>query len=207
MLVLESLLNFSMTMRNILLTCYIFCFFTVQAQTGVDKFDLRVLQKIETTRSENQTRILKSISDANNYVNLAVPAGLLIGGIVDHKKDMRQNALYIASSTASTAILNFALKALFKRPRPFLVHISLTPITRPSQYSFPSGHTSASFSTATALTMAYPKWYIAAPSFIWAGTVGYSRMYLGVHNPSDVAAGALLGAGTAIGFGFIRPKD
>jgi len=182
-----------------------FCFFSVRAQTGVDKFDLRVLQKIEDSRSESQTRILKGISDANNYVNIAVPAGLLIGGIIDKNKDMRQNSLYVASSTASTAILNFALKKIFKRPRPFLVHVSLTPLTRPSQYSFPSGHTSSSFSTATALTMAYPKWYVAAPSFLWAGTVGYSRMYLGVHNPSDVVAGAVLGAGTAMGLSFIRP--
>jgi len=192
-------------MKKALLVCYIFCFTGVRAQSRADKFDLRVLQRIETTRSENETRILKAISDANNYVNLAVPAGLLVGGILDHNKDMRQNALYVASSTASTAVLNLALKKIFRRPRPFQMHVSLTPVYKPSQYSFPSGHTSASFSTATALTMAYPKWYVAAPSFLWAGTVGYSRMYLGVHYPTDVAAGAILGAGTALGFGFIRP--
>lgn len=192
-------------MRNALFTYCFLCFFTANAQKGIDNFDLRVLQKIETSRSDGQTKILKVISDANNYVNIAVPAGLLVGGIIDQNKDMRQNALYVASSTASTAVLNFALKKLFKRPRPFLVHISLTPIYKPSQYSFPSGHTSSSFSTASALTMAYPKWYVAAPSFLWAGTVGYSRMYLGVHNLTDVAAGAVLGAGTALGLGFIRP--
>ncbi|SEI37340.1 undecaprenyl-diphosphatase [Dyadobacter koreensis] len=192
-------------MKNALLICYTLCFFSVKAQTGVDKFDLRILKKIEAARTERQTKILRSISDANNYVNIAIPAGLLVGGIIDNNKGMRQNALYVASSTASTAVLNFALKKIFKRPRPFLVHVSLTPVYKPSQYSFPSGHTSSSFSTATALTMAYPKWYVAAPSFIWAGAVGYSRVYLGVHNPSDVAAGAVLGAGTALGLGFIRP--
>jgi membrane-associated phospholipid phosphatase len=43
----------------------------------------------------------------------------------------------------------------------------------------------------------YPKWYIIVPSICWAGAVGYSRMHLGVHYPSDVVAGALVGAGSA----------
>lgn len=44
--------------------------------------------------------------------------------------------------------------------------------------------------------MAYPKWYVIAPAFLWAGSVSYSRMYLGVHYPTDVAAGAALGVGS-----------
>ena len=61
----------------------------------------------------------------------------------------------------------------------------------------PSGHTSTAFATATSLSLAYPKWYVVAPSFIWAGTIGYSRMHLGVHYPSDVVVGALVGSGSA----------
>ena len=45
--------------------------------------------------------------------------------------------------------------------------------------------------------MEYPKWYIIAPSFAWASAVGYSRMHLGVHYPSDVAVGAIIGSGSA----------
>jgi len=66
-----------------------------------------------------------------------------------------------------------------------------------SSLSFPSGHTSEAFSTATALSLKYPEWYIIAPAYLWAGSVGYSRMNLGVHYPTDVLAGALLGTGTA----------
>jgi len=61
----------------------------------------------------------------------------------------------------------------------------------------PSGHTSTAFATATALTLQYPKWYVIAPSYVYAGLVGYSRMHPGVHHPSDVLAGALIGAGCA----------
>lgn len=189
--------------RILLLFCFVWSF-NARAQNGIEKLDFKILQQTEASRTEAQTKTLKIISDANNYVNLAIPAGLFVAGAIDRNKDMRQNALYVASSTATTALLNFALKKIFKRPRPFLVHLSLTPISRPGEYSMPSGHTSASFSTATALSRAYPKWYVVAPSFLWAGTVGYSRVYLGVHNPSDVVAGAALGAGTALGFGFMK---
>lgn len=176
----------------------------VFGQSRIDRFDLDVLQKMELQRTEGATKVLKSISDANNYVNAAVPVTLFVAGMIDGDKSMRQNAFYIFSSTTSTALLNFALKKIIKRPRPFLVHASLTPVYKPSEYSFPSGHTSASFSTAVALSSVYPKWYVIGPSLLWAGTVGYSRMYLGVHNPSDVAAGAILGTGAALGMGFLR---
>ncbi|WP_134087791.1 phosphatase PAP2 family protein [Olivibacter sp. XZL3] len=174
-------------------------------QSTIDKIDLRILENMAAKRSEQQTKVMRTISDANNYVNAAIPAGVFVAGVIDQNKDMRQNAAYIASSTAITALLNFGLKKVFKRPRPFIVHVGFTAVYEPTSYSFPSGHTSASFSTATALSRAYPKWYVIAPSFLWAGTVGYSRMYLGVHNPSDVAAGAVLGMGTAFGMGFLRP--
>ncbi|WP_159470001.1 phosphatase PAP2 family protein [Dyadobacter sp. 3J3] len=191
-------------MKKVFLLYWIFCFSAANAQTAVDNFDLKILQKLETGRSDSQTKFMRGISNANNYVNAGIPAGLFVAGIIDHNKSMRQNAFYVFSSTACTAILNHSLKKIFKRPRPFILHISLTPVYKPGEYSLPSGHTSASFSTATSLSMAYPKWYVIAPSMLWAGTVGYSRMYLGVHNPSDVAAGAALGVGTALGLSFMR---
>ncbi|HSC36729.1 MAG TPA: phosphatase PAP2 family protein, partial [Chitinophagaceae bacterium] len=64
-------------------------------------------------------------------------------------------------------------------------------------YSFPSGHTSSAFAMATSISMSYPKWYVIAPCYLWAGTVGVSRIVLGVHYPSDVLAGALVGMGSA----------
>jgi membrane-associated phospholipid phosphatase len=45
---------------------------------------------------------------------------------------------------------------------------------------------------------------VIAPSFLWAGTISYSRMYLGVHYPTDVATGAVLGAGTAAALSFMK---
>ena len=53
------------------------------------------------------------------------------------------------------------------------------------------------FAAATTISLQYPKWYVIAPAFIYASGVGYSRMYLGVHYPTDVLAGAVLGAGSS----------
>lgn len=175
------------------------------AQSGLQRFDHSTLEYLEAHRTPQQTKAWLFISNTNDYVNVAIPAGLLVAGIIDRNPDMRQNALYVASSTATTFLLNTLIKKLVKRPRPFISNIHLTAVYQPSSTSFPSGHTSSAFSSATALVRAYPKWYVIAPAFLWSGAVGYSRMYLGVHYPSDVTAGALLGVGTAFGLGFIRP--
>jgi undecaprenyl-diphosphatase len=47
------------------------------------------------------------------------------------------------------------------------------------------------------LALRYRKWYVIAPAYVFASSVGWARMYQGVHYPSDVVAGALVGAASA----------
>jgi len=178
---------------------------TLRAQSGGDQADMRVLEYLAAHRTDGQTAFWRTVSNANNYVDVAIPVGLLTAGIIRDDESMRQNALYIASSTAFAALSNYVIKKLVKRPRPFVTHVHFTPVYRPGEYSFPSGHTSSSFSTAIAVSRAYPRWYVIAPSLLWAGATAYSRMYLGVHYPSDVAGGILLGGSATFIMGFIRP--
>jgi undecaprenyl-diphosphatase len=84
------------------------------------------------------------------------------------------------------------IKQLVKRPRPFRQMEGLTNLIVPQDFfSFPSGHTAGAFVVALSVAPCYP--WLAIPACLWAALVGFSRIYLGVHYPTDVLAGACLG--------------
>jgi undecaprenyl-diphosphatase len=94
-------------------------------------------------------------------------------------------------------LITIELKKFVDRPRPFVRYAEpkvLVPI--PHDPSFPSGHSSTSFAAATMLSLAFPGF--APILLLLAAAVAYSRVYVGVHYPIDVIAGAALGALTAI---------
>ena len=94
------------------------------------------------------------------------------------------------------SLLCVGLKYAVDRERPFQAHPGLRLPTGPEPLgSFPSGHATVAFAGAT--TIAFEQPAMAIPAFLWAGAVGYSRLYNGVHYPSDVLAGAALGVGSA----------
>jgi membrane-associated phospholipid phosphatase len=171
---------------------------------AVQRWDDRVMIDLQNQRTPGQTGFFMFLSKNVLYGDVGIPAGLLVGGVISNNKEMRQNAGYVASSTAVSYGFMLLIKHLVKRPRPFIQNINITPVYRAGGTSFPSGHTSSSFATATALSAAYPKWYVIAPSFFWAGATSYSRMYLGVHYPTDVAAGLTLGVGSAAAMSFLK---
>ena len=96
-------------------------------------------------------------------------------------------------------LLTSGLKYAINRPRPFAQYPNdIVQRDHVGKYSFPSGHTSTAFATATALTLSTKKWYVAVPSYAYACAVGYSRMRLGVHFPSDVLGGIVVGIGSSL---------
>jgi len=95
------------------------------------------------------------------------------------------------------------LKRLVGRPRPY-VRRALTaradrygPSKGEKYQAFPSGHASVSAALATSVSLTHPRWYVIGPGAAWTLGVSLSRLYLGVHYPSDVLVGAVLGAGIA----------
>ncbi len=94
----------------------------------------------------------------------------------------------------------FGLKYLVRRTRPYRRFPdvkSRTHVASWDLYSFPSGHAALAFALATSWTLSHPKWYVAAPGYLWATSVAVSRVWLGVHYPSDILLGAFLGSAVA----------
>ena len=162
--------------------------------------DFRILHSINSSQVLPSDGFYRFMSNSDMYIITGVPVTMAIVGLVDGDNKLLRNAGVIASGTIINLSVTAGLKYLVKRKRPFvtykgiIVNKSGSPCLDPS---FPSGHSSTSFMLATSLSLAYSKWYIIIPSYLYAGTVAYSRMDLGVHYPSDIIGGALIGSGSA----------
>ncbi|AEG00250.1 phosphatase PAP2 family protein [Methylomonas methanica] len=91
----------------------------------------------------------------------------------------------------------FVLKNAFKRDRPQQAILNFRSVITPSdKFSFPSGHTSAAFLVATLVSYFFPELTIVL--YAWAVLVGFSRIVLGVHFPTDTLMGVVLGVSVAV---------
>lgn len=94
--------------------------------------------------------------------------------------------------------VSLALKSWIGRDRPPLSNPDPEPlIDLPATHSFPSGHATVSFACATVLALAVPR--LRVPLYSLAALIAFSRVYVGVHYPLDVLAGALLGVLLGVG--------
>lgn len=175
----------------------ILLFFLAPVQLFSQNIDIRLLRSINSPETLSSDKFFRFVSNSDVYIVAGIPAGMATAGLVKHNDKLLRNAVV----TAGASILNFGITSAIKysvnRDRPFVTYPDITKKSDAGSPSFPSGHTSDAFATATSVSLAYPKWYIIVPSYAWAGTVAYSRMDLGVHYPSDVLVGALVGAGSA----------
>lgn len=108
------------------------------------------------------------------------------------KKTRKCGALMLVSMVLGLIIGNGLLKNLIARERPCWIDRSIPLlIPEPHDYSFPSGHTLASFEAATMIYLHNKKWGIVC--FVLATLIAFSRMYLFVHFPTDILCGVALG--------------
>ncbi len=159
----------------------------------LNTFDRSTEEDFTEDRSKGVTHFMKNVSSTTGAISLGIPAALIIEGMISHDKITVHKGMYIVKTIAVSTAITFIMKYSFNRQRPFTADSLVIKASSGGGPSFPSGHTSLAFAAATSLSFAYPKWYVIIPSYLWAGTVAYSRMYLGVHYPTDVWVGAMVG--------------
>ncbi len=161
-------------------------------------WDVDILKNIQHTRTSGMNSFMKGVSFSAYIMAPVVPLSILATGLVTSNCDASIAGLQIGAGILLSTATTIAIKSIVKRERPYDAYPDiLHPIQRENSYSFPSNHTSVAFATATSLSLQFRKWYVTLPAFLWATTVAYSRMYLGVHYASDVFIGLLVGIGTA----------
>jgi len=185
--------NKNTVIAKINLIVLLFCMTFVNAQNN----DINILRDLNVDRNKNLDPTFKLITNSAVPISVVTPIIIYSVGLLKKDSAVKKQAIFIGEAFLVNAFITTALKHTIKRDRPFKTYPDIDQAASTVGYSFPSGHTSSAFATATSLSLAYHKWYVIAPSFVWASAVGYSRMHLGVHYPSDVVAGAIIGSGSA----------
>ena len=181
-------------MKNRFLIVFLLLLTTASFAQNIDIHLLRFVHSPNIQRSDN---FMKFTSNSGYAVVTGVSVGIGIAGLIRHDDKLINTACQIVVANAINMGATLSLKYTINRDRPFLTYPDIINKVDEDSPSFPSGHTSSAFATATSLSLYFPQWYVIVPTYLWAGTVGYSRLHLGVHYPGDVLGGIITGAGSA----------
>lgn len=167
--------------------------------------ELRILDFLQTIHTPLLDKILAFITSLGNagiiWIVLAVVLLIL-------PKTRKTGIIVAAALLMDLVLCNLILKNLVARVRPYDVNTAIAIlIKKPLDFSFPSGHTAASFAAMTALFLAkMKKAWIAA--LILAVLIAFSRLYFYVHYPTDVLGGAVVGILSGIiGYAIVEKID
>ena len=151
-------------------------------------------------RSPAANDVLETISDLGKGAGWVTAASLL--ALARARGGWRTAMLTTATMLAATGLTQGPVKGYFLRQRPWAVlEEDIVIGKRTTDSSFPSGHTAGSVAAALAMSRCYPEHRTGLLAI--AGAVGFSRVYLGHHYPSDVLGGAAIGAAVALAAGRI----
>jgi len=154
-------------------------------------FDEATRAAVHELASPMLTTIMRGLSFVGS--TLALTIGTTIAVALFARRKWRREAILFAITMGGAGLLNVTLKLAFKRPRP----VPFFDLSPPETYSFPSGHSLTSavfFGALAAILTARIKsrrarliiWIVATATFL---SIGFSRIYLGVHHTTDVIAG------------------
>ena len=176
----------------------VFVIVAVLVRGGDGSLDDKILTWVAEHRWQQLTTIASALDWLGTWWVLGIGLAVLVG-VLWWTGRMAQ-AVYLAATAVVAVVLNPTLKLLFERDRP-----DADPVIELSHYAFPSGHTTTATAVSTALAIiAWPtrwRWPVIAAAALFSLTMAWSRVYLGVHWPSDVVAGLALGLSIAL---FVR---
>ncbi len=160
--------------------------------TAVQNVDETVLRWIASNlRVEwlNPILVFYTFLGNGGWIFIAISVALVF-----FRETRRAGTSSLTAMLLGLLVTNLTIKPLVARPRPWIaMEVFTTLVTSNDLNSFPSGHTCAAFAFATALCIVLPQRWAKATAMIAAALMGFSRLYVGVHFPSDVLAGAVIG--------------
>lgn len=152
--------------------------------------ELMILDSIQNLRTPVLDHIMCIVSTLGNAGVIWILLAVLLFMI---PKTRKAGMFMIGALLVDVILCNGLLKNLVARTRPFDVNTAIELIVKkPKDFSFPSGHTAASFASITALFLAGEK-KLAWPALILGTVMAFSRMYLYVHYPTDILGGIAVG--------------
>lgn len=179
--------------KSILTAVFFFCFVTQSLSQA--RWEVDMLRNVNPNPPSSDW--WKGVSNTTKPLAIAAPLGMAAMALINKDKSLLEKAYTVAGSLVIATVVTQGVKTIVARPRPYATYTDIYPDQVETDKAFPSGHVSAAFSTAAALSIQYRKWYITVPLYAWGASVAYSRMYLGQHYPSDVVVGAAVGIGSA----------
>jgi membrane-associated phospholipid phosphatase len=171
------------------------CCISCDSQT----LNYRILKSINEGDHPKWDKAMKVVSDGVLPVYAASNAAVLVVGYANNDDLLIRSGYKMAVAQLTNLVFTEGIKRTVRNKRPYDCYPGdIICNYKPHGFSFPSGHTSHAFCTATSLTLATRKWYVAVPAYAYASFVAYSRMRLGAHFPGDVLIGMALGIGTSL---------
>jgi undecaprenyl-diphosphatase len=155
--------------------------------------DQAVYAAIARTPTPTLDREMSTLSHAANYSRLWMGSAAAIALVGGHR-GRRAAVQGLTSVAVTSSMVNLAVKRVGRRQRPDRAGEDVPAarhVVMPTSLSFPSGHSAAAFAFATGVGNRLP--VVAVPLHAIAGVVAYSRVHTGVHHPSDVVVGSVLG--------------
>lgn len=162
-------------------------------------YDQHILEYINSNRERILDPFLLNITNTAYLVAFLIPVFIFLYGQFKNSSTIKLKSLQIFISLVLDTIVVTIIKYSVNRQRPFVIDKHIEKLSSGGSPSFPSGHTADAFLIAACITILFNKnMWVPGLVWLWAFIVAYSRLALGVHYPSDILGGVIIGISNAL---------